>query len=63
MTLEVVPCTIGGAKEYVRQHHRHHQPPLSGLFAVAVALEGEVVGVAIVVGPWRAASRTAGRPR
>lgn len=50
--LAVVPCTISDAREYVRQHHRHHHPPVGGLFAVAVADEsGAVRGVAIVGRP------------
>jgi hypothetical protein len=37
MALEIVPCSIQDAKAYVDQYHRHHRPPTSGLFAVAVA--------------------------
>ncbi len=51
MKLEIVPCPIQDAKEYVRQFHRHHPPPLSGLFAVAVAENGRLCGVAIVGRP------------
>lgn len=35
--LEVVPITIAEAKEFCRKIHRHHPPPLSGKFAIAVA--------------------------
>lgn len=51
--LRLVPITTQDAKEYVRQHHRHHRPPLSALFSVACAAEGDasVVGVAIVGRP------------
>lgn len=49
--LTIVPCTIGEAREYVRRHHRHHRPPVSGLFAVAVAAGDRVCGVAIVGRP------------
>ncbi len=47
------PTTIQEAKEFVRRHHRHHKPPVSGLFAVGVASEGEDYpnGVAIVGRP------------
>jgi hypothetical protein len=49
--LHLAPCFITEANEFVKQHHRHHKPVVSGLFAVAVA-EGEtVVGVAIVGRP------------
>ena len=37
MRLIFVPCSVQDAREYVHQFHRHHQPPVSGLFAVAVA--------------------------
>lgn len=51
--LVLVPITITDAIEFVRQHHRHHDPPLSGLFSVGVAVEGstDVCGVAIVGRP------------
>lgn len=51
MTLSLVPISIGDAKEFVRQHHRHHRPPQGGLFAVACAMGGVVVGVAIIGRP------------
>lgn len=49
--LSIVPCSIQDAREYVYQFHRHHNPPLSGLFAVAVAEADKVCGVAIVGRP------------
>jgi hypothetical protein len=49
--LELVPCSIADARAFVEQHHRHHPPPVSGLFAVAVARAGRIVGVAIVGRP------------
>lgn len=51
MKLELVPVSISDAREYVRQIHRHHKPPVSGKFAVAVAADGDVVGVAIAGRP------------
>ena len=51
MSLQVVPCTIRDACAFVAQHHRHHRPPQGALFAVAVADETEVRGVAIVGRP------------
>lgn len=44
--LTLVPITVQDAREYVRQHHRHHPPPVSGLFAVACADGERVCGVA-----------------
>jgi hypothetical protein len=50
--LSLVPISVQDAREFVRQHHRHHLPPLSGLFAVACANGGgQVCGVAIVGRP------------
>ena len=49
--LEVVPCTITDAKAFVLEHHRKLKPNATGLFAVACAKSGVVVGVAIVEAP------------
>lgn len=49
--LMLVPCTLREARAFVGQHHRHHRPPQGGLFAVAAAADGEVVGVAIIGRP------------
>jgi len=49
--LELVPVSISDAIEFVRQYHRHRKPPVSGLFAVGVARDDTVVGVAIVGRP------------
>lgn len=49
--LELVPVSISDAIEFVRQHHRHRAAPVSGLFAVAVALANEIVGVVIIGRP------------
>lgn len=46
--LRVVPVQLRAAREYVRQLHRHHAPPQGGLYAVAVADEDNIRGVAIV---------------
>jgi hypothetical protein len=51
LSLELAPISVADANDYVRRHHRHHLPTLGGLFAVAVALEAEIVGVAIVGRP------------
>jgi hypothetical protein len=48
--LQVIPCSIQDAKAYVLEHHRHHPPPLGGLFAVALMLD-RICGVAIVGRP------------
>ena len=46
-----MPVTIQDARAFVAQHHRHHRPPVGGLFAVGVAEAGKIVGVAIVGRP------------
>lgn len=49
--VEIVPTTLTDAHEFVRQHHRHHKPSRGGLFAVAAAVDGRVVGVAVIGRP------------
>jgi hypothetical protein len=49
--LAIVPCSIGDAIEFIRQHHRTHRPPESGYFACAVAQADRICGVAIVGRP------------
>lgn len=51
MGLQLTPISISDACEFVRRHHRHHRPPVGGLFAVSCSCDGEVVGVAIVGRP------------
>ncbi len=43
--------TITRAREYIRDVHRHHGPPVGALFALGVARDGELVGVATVGRP------------
>jgi len=49
--LHLCPVTISEARAYVDQYHRHHQAPVSGLFAVGVTDGERVRGVAIVGRP------------
>lgn len=50
--LTIVPCSIQDAKAIVKRWHRHHPPPVSGLFALGVVGEdGALHGVAIVGRP------------
>ncbi|WP_373379887.1 XF1762 family protein [Cupriavidus nantongensis] len=51
MTLRIVPISFAEANAFVRQHHRHHRPPVGCKFCVAVAAGGLVVGVAQVGRP------------
>lgn len=50
--LTIVPMSISDAKVFVKRHHRHADPPLSGLFAIGLARDDEeIVGCAIVGRP------------
>ena len=49
--MNLVPITLTDAHEFVRQYHRHHRPAQGGLFAVACAEDGVVVGVAVIGRP------------
>lgn len=49
--LELVPVTLAEAHEFVAQLHRHHAPSRGGRFAIGCALDGEIVGVAVVGRP------------
>ncbi len=51
MTLCLRPITMQDAKSYIARWHRHNIPPVSGLFAAAVEVDGEIVGVATVGRP------------
>jgi hypothetical protein len=51
MSLELAPCTVRDAMDFVHQYHRHHRKPNGGLFAVACTEGEDVVGVAIVAQP------------
>lgn len=51
MTLAVVPVTFRQARAFVAAHHRHHGPPVGMKFALGVAEDGELVGVAMVGRP------------
>lgn len=50
--MKITPITVTDAKLRVLQWHKHHKPPMGGLFAVAVAGDsGEIIGVAIAGRP------------
>lgn len=48
--LELVPISLNEANEFVRQHHRHYRPVTGHKFSIAAASDGEIVGVAAIVG-------------
>lgn len=45
MALELVPIDRDEANDFVRRVHRHHDEVVGDRFRVAVAVDGEVVGV------------------
>lgn len=49
--LLLMPISLAEANEFVRAHHRHHAPVPGCKFCIGVALDGAVVGVAIVGRP------------
>lgn len=51
MSLTVVPVDFAEACAFVRQHHRHHIPPVGHKAALAVADESGIHGVAILGRP------------
>ena len=51
MPLELCPVTLAEANAFVDAHHRHRAAVVGHKFSVAVSLNGQVVGVAIVGRP------------
>jgi hypothetical protein len=51
MTLALHPIKFAQAATFVRQHHRHHTPPVGHVFSTSAVRDGELVGVCIVGRP------------
>lgn len=51
MGLDIVPIGLADARAFVSEHHRHHDAPKGHKFSLGVALDGLLVGVAIVGRP------------
>ena len=51
MTLELVPVTLTEARRLVAEHHEHSEAPLSWKFGTGIAVDGTLVGVAMVGRP------------
>lgn len=45
-----MPTTLAEARQFIREHHRHHKPPIGHIFAVAVADENDHVRGVCTVG-------------
>lgn len=49
--LRLRPITLKAANAFIAQHHRHHKPTVGHKFSLAVYLDDELVGVAILGRP------------
>ena len=49
--LTIERLELAEANAFVRQHHRHHRPVIGHVFSLGAALDGQIVGVAIVGRP------------
>ena len=49
--LKVIPISLKDANAFVAEHHRHHKPVVGHKFSIGCALNGQLVGVAIVGRP------------
>lgn len=49
--LVLLPCELSEAKAFIRQHHRHHRPPVGHRFSLKAVADGKTVGVAVVGRP------------
>jgi hypothetical protein len=49
--LHLVPISFGDAAAFVREHHRHHTPPVGHKFSIGAARGEGLVGVVIVGRP------------
>lgn len=50
-SLALCLITIQEALRFIRERHRHHPPPKSGLFAIAAQHQEKIVAVALVGRP------------
>ena len=49
--MRLIPITQSEARAFVEKHHRHHAPSRGGKFSIALALDDEIVGVAMAGRP------------
>ena len=49
--MRLVPVSLKAANTFVAEHHRHHKPVVGHKFSIGCALDGRLVGVAIVGRP------------
>jgi hypothetical protein len=51
MKLTVERLELAEANAFVREHHRHHKPVVGHVFSIGAALDGKIVGIAIIGRP------------
>ena len=51
MKLTIERLELAEANAFVREHHRHHKPVVGHVFSIGAALDGKIVGIAIVGRP------------
>jgi len=51
MKMTVERVDLAEANAFVMMHHRHHGPVVGHLFSIGAALDGQVIGVAIIGRP------------
>lgn len=51
MSLRVTTVGLDEANEFVRLYHRHHKPVVGHKFSIGAAVDGKIVGVAIIGRP------------
>lgn len=51
MSIAATPLTFDDAAAFVREHHRHHTPPVGHKFSIGAMAGDELVGVVIVGRP------------
>ena len=51
MKLRLAPIDFAQAAAFVREHHRHHTPPVGHKFSLAAMVDDKLVGVAIIGRP------------
>lgn len=51
LKIEIVPCELDEANEFIAIHHRHHQPVQGHKFSLAAFSDGKIVGVCVVGRP------------
>lgn len=49
--MKIIPITFKAACAFIKDHHRHHQPPQGHKFSIGLEAEGALIGVAIVGRP------------